>query len=398
MITRTLAQIELTALLKQFPAVTMLGARQTGKTTLAKQAALKLGSKAIYFDLEKQSDRLKLNDIETALAVHADKCVIIDEAQTMPELFTALRPLIDEKRKPGRFLLLGSVSPHIVKGVSESLAGRIAQLELSPINVMEALKAGKTIEHLWFRGGYPEAFTLKSHAQWHKWAENYFKTFIQRDVNFLMGEVLSPAMVDRVWQMLSGMNGCILNQEMLSRSLGISRPTVNKYLDFLESSFIIYRMQPWFINVSKRIVKSPKIYFRDTGVLHFLNRVSSPNDLKGNIIAGTSWEGFVVEQVKQLKHSSLSVYYYRTHHGAEADIVLVKGNKPLCCIKIKLSNAPTVSKGWYEVIKDMKTPMNFIITPAGDDYLLNKNTRVCSLPVFIKKYLSAIRQSKWSNL
>lgn len=391
MITRTLVNIELANLLKQFPAVTLLGARQTGKTTLAKYAAAKLGNKAIYFDLEKQSDRLKLSDIETALSGHTDKCVIIDEAQTMPELFTALRPLIDEKRKPGRFLLLGSVSPHIVKGISESLAGRIAQLELSPINVVEAIKSGKSIGHLWFRGGYPEAFTLKSHVAWYKWAENYFKTFIQRDVNFLMGEALSPSVVNNVWQMLSGINGNILNQDMLARSLGISRPTVNKYLDFLESSFIIYRMQPWFINVSKRIVKSPKIYFRDTGVLHYLHRLNTPAELKGNIIAGSSWEGFVIEQIKQLKNTSLNMYYYKTHQGAEADIVLVKGNTPKCCIEIKLSNTPDVTKGWYEVIKDMKTQNNFVITPASDDFPLNKNTRVCSLPVFIKKYLPLIK-------
>lgn len=391
MIDRTPAYTELLKLMRQFPAVALLGARQTGKTTLAKKAAAQLGSKAVYFDLEKQSDRLKLHDPETALAEHADKCVIIDEAQTMPKLFTTLRPLIDEKRKPGRFLLLGSVSPHIIRGLSESLAGRISQLELCPINVTEAVKSGKSIEHLWFRGGYPEAFTLKSHTAWYKWAENYFKTFIQRDVNFLMGETLSPSVVNNVWLMLSGINGNILNQEMLARSLGISRPTVNKYLDFLESSFIVYRMQPWFMNVSKRIVKSPKIYFRDTGVLHYLHRLNSPADLKGNIIAGASWEGFVIEQIKQLKNLRLSMYYYKTHQGAEADVVLVKGNIPKCCIEIKLSNTPNISKGWYEVIKDMKTKNNFVITPASDDFLLNKNTRVCSLPVFIKNYLPTIK-------
>ena len=391
MIHRIYAYTELLSLMRQFPAVALIGARQTGKTTLARQVAQKMGRKAIFFDLEKTSDRLRLADIEAALSEYTDKCVIIDEAQTVPELFTALRPLIDEKRKPGRFLLLGSVSPHIVKGISESLAGRIAHTELSPVNLNEALRAGKTMEYLWFRGGYPEALTLKSNVNWYRWAENYFKTFIQRDVNFLMGETLSPSIVNNMWRMLSGMNGNILNHEMLAKSLGISRPTVNKYLDFLENSFIIYRMQPWFMNVSKRIVKSPKIYFRDTGVLHFLNRIGTPNDLKNNIIAGNSWEGFVVEQIKQLKNPFLSVYYYRTHHGAEADIILVKANKPLCCIEIKLGNTPNISKGWYEVIKDMKTENNFIVTTGSDDYRLNKSTRVCSLPVFLKKYLPKIK-------
>ena len=391
MIQRINTYHELISLMKQFPAVALVGARQVGKTTLAGQVAKKLGSKAVFFDLEKASDRQKLADAETVLSGHADKCVIIDEAQTMPDLFTALRPLIDARRKPGRFLLLGSVSPDIVRGISESLAGRIAYTELSPISVPEASGAGKTLEQLWFRGGYPEALTLKTHSAWYRWAENYFTTFIQRDVNFLMGESLSPSLVNNLWQMLSGMNGAILNHDMLARSLGISRPTVNKYLDFLESSFIIYRMQPWFINTSKRIVKSPKIYFRDTGVLHFLNRVSTPAGLKNNIISGASWEGFVIAQVKQLKNPLLSVYYYRTHHGAETDIVLVRGSRPVCCIEIKLGNSPQVSRGWYEVIKDMNTRHNFIVTTGSDDFQLNKQTRVCSLPVFLKKYLPEIR-------
>ena len=278
-----------------------------------------------------------------------------------------------------------------MKGISESLAGRIAHLELGPINALEALKANKSISHLWFRGGYPEAFTLKSSANWYKWAENYFKTFIQRDVNFLMGEALSPSIVNNLWQMLSGVNGSILNHEMLAKSLGIGRATVTKYLDFLESSFIIYRLQPWFMNVSKRIVKSPKIYFRDTGVLHFLNRINGPDELRSNIIAGTSWEGFVIEQIRQMKHPSIMVYYYKTHHGAEADIVLVKGNKPLCCIEVKLSNSPNLSRGWYEVLKDLKTENNFVVTPSSDDYPLHKSARVCSLPVFLEKYLPRIK-------
>ncbi len=384
-------QQTLITLMKQFPAVALVGARQAGKTTLARKLAAKLGTKSVIFDLEKKSDLLRLSDPEAALEEHDNKCVIIDEAQTMPALYTALRPIIDRRRKPGRFLLLGSVSPHIIKGISESLAGRIAYAELCPINLNEALLAGKTTDHLWFRGGFPEAFSLKSHAAWHRWAENYYKTFIQRDVNFLMGESLSPSLVGNMWQMLSGINGAILNHDMLARSLGISRITVNKYLDFLESSFIIYRMQPWFINTTKRVVKSPRLYFRDTGVLHYLNRISSPTELRTHIAAGASWEGFVVEQVNQLKHPKLSLYYYRTHHGAETDIVLVKGNKPLCCIEIKLGNAPAVSRGWHEVVKDLKTKHNYIVTPSSEDYPFNRNARVCSLPVFLKQYLPEIK-------
>lgn len=391
MIRRIHTTRHLESLMKQFPAVALVGARQTGKTTLARQVAAKLGAKAVFFDLEKASDRIRLTDPDSALAEYTDKCVIIDEAQTMPGLFTALRPLIDAKRKPGRFLLLGSVSPHLVRGISESLAGRIAYTELSPVNATEALQAGKTVEQLWFRGGYPEALSLKTHTHWFRWAENYFTTFIQRDVNFLMGETLSPSLVSNVWQMLSGMNGNILHNEMLARSLGISRPTVSKYLDFLESSFIIYRMQPWFINTSKRVVKSPKVYFRDTAVLHYLNRIDTPAALKSNIIAGASWEGFVVEQVKQLKNPALAIHYYRTHHGAETDIVLVRGNRPVSCIEIKLGATPHVTKGWHEVIRDMKTTSNYIVTSGSDDYPLDKLSRVCGLEVLLTKYLPRLK-------
>jgi predicted AAA+ superfamily ATPase len=377
-------------LMKQFPAIALVGARQTGKTTLARSVARSLGSSTVFFELERNSDRLKLTDAGTVLADYEKKCVIIDEAQTLPELFSTLRPLIDHRRKAGRFLLLGSVSPDIVSGISESLAGRIAYLELCPVNLIEAVGSGKTMQQLWFRGGYPEALSLTTNAAWSLWAENYFRTFVQRDVNFLMGETLSPSLVGNMWQMLAGINATILNYEMLARSLGISRPTVLKYLDFLESSFLIYRMQPWFINASKRVVRSPKIYFRDTGVLHYLNRVNSPAELKTHIIAGGSWEGFVVEQVRQLMPRSLSAYFYRTHHGAESDLVLVKGQKPVCCIEIKLSNSPAIARGWHEVIKDLGTVKNFVITPGSDDFRIGKNIRVCSLEVFLKKYLKGL--------
>jgi predicted AAA+ superfamily ATPase len=382
---------ELTDLLKQFPAVTILGARQTGKTTLARKVLKKLGNKAVYYDLEKLSDRRKLNDIETTLGNYQNKCVIIDEAQTMPELFSALRPLIDEKRKAGRFLLLGSVSPHLVKGVSETLAGRIAHIELSTINLKEALKSKITQNQLWLRGGYPEALQLKTNANWYKWIENYYRNFIERDVNFLMGETLSPSTVNKLWTMLSGINGNIVVYDVIARSLGISRPTTLKYMDFLEGACLVHRLQPWFNNINKRLVKAPKIYFRDTGVLHYLNGVSSWEDLQNDICIGASWEGFVIEQIKQLMPATLSAYFYRTHHGAEADLVLVKGNKPIACIEIKLNNAPHLTRGWHEVVTDLKTENNFVITPNSDTYWHDQKTMVCSLSNFIKIHLSLLK-------
>ncbi|MCX6180579.1 MAG: ATP-binding protein [Bacteroidetes bacterium] len=390
MISRS-SQKELLYLLKHFPAVSVLGSRQVGKTTLVKEIAKKLGKKAVYFDLEKASDRAKFYDIHALLSPLSDKCVIIDEAQELPELFTALRPLIDEKRTAGRFVLLGSASPHIIKGISESLAGRIAHLEIGPINFREAQSKNITYKKLWFRGGYPQALLAKTDILWHYWAENYYRSFIERDVNFLMKESLSPTIVKNLWKMLSGINGNILNHDDLARSLGLSRPTIYKYLDFMEGAFLIRRLQPWFINVSKRIVKSPKLYFRDNGVLHYLNGIHSANDLAGSIHSGASWESFVVEQITQLKHPFIEAYYYRTHHGAEADLILVKGTTPVVCIEIKLSNAPEIKKGWYEVKKDLKTKKNFIITPQSDEYRVSDDTIVCSLQRFLEKHLKEIK-------
>lgn len=385
-----LKKTELDSLMKQFPAVAILGSRQVGKTTLAKISALKSKGNSVYFDLEKKSDRLRFEDIEMLLEQFKDKCIIIDEAQIVPEIFTALRPNIDENKKPGRFILLGSVSPHLVKGISESLAGRIAHLELSVINASEIKKYKISLNKLWFRGGYPKALLASNHTKWSIWCENYFKNFIERDVHLLSEEKLSSSTVDKLWRMLAGINGNMLNYDMLSRSLGISRPTVIKYLDFLEGTFLITRLQPWFINISKRIVKAPKFYFRDSGMLHFLNDITTPEELANNIHVGDSWEGFVIEQIRQLKPRNTSMFYYRTHHGAEADLILVKGTRPVACIEIKISNTPTVSRGFHEVIEDVKSINNFIITPNAKAETYSKKIKIRSLKDFLEKELKRI--------
>lgn len=382
-----ITQTEIEKLLKQFSAVVIGGARQIGKSTLAQQIAKNRKQKALYFDLELPSDRRKLDDMESLFTQNTDKLIIIDEAQTMSELFTVLRPIIDAKRKAGRFLLLGSVSPFLMRHVSETLAGRIAHTELSGINIMEAQKSKIDLSKLWFRGGYPEALKLRTNQQWNLWMFNYEKTFVERDVTMLMNESLSPATVRRLWSILSGISGQLLNYEDLSRSLGMSRATVIKYMDFMEGAYLIRRLQPWFTNISKRIVKSPKIYFRDSGLLHYMNRIKTYNDLMNDIICGASWEGFVIEQIIQLMPKNLNAYFYRTHHGAESDLVLVKGNKPIACIEIKLNNAPEIPKGFINCISDLNTKHNFIITPLSDDYV-HKNIRICSLNTFISKYLN----------
>ncbi|MCX7742924.1 MAG: ATP-binding protein [Flavobacteriales bacterium] len=387
---KRLAQQEINRLLNQFPAVVIGGARQIGKSTLAKYIANQRKRNTLHFDLELPSDRRKLDDMEGVFTANPEKLIIIDEAQTMPELFTVLRPIIDAKRKPGRFLLLGSVSPFLMRHVSETLAGRVAYIELPGINVLEAQKTRIDYKKLWFRGGYPEALRLRSLTQWSTWMYNYEKTFVERDVTMLMNESLSPATVRKLWAILSGISSNLLNYEDLSRSLGISRATVVKYMDFMEAAYLIRRLPPWFINTSKRIVKSPKIYFRDSGLLHYMNRVDSYESLLNHIVCGASWEGFVIEQIIQLMHPSLKAFFYRTHHGAETDLVLVKGNRPVACIEIKLNNHPEIPKGFLNCINDLQSPNNFLITPESDSYKTH-NIQVCSLLTFINKHLKKIK-------
>lgn len=383
------SQLEIEKLLKQFPAVVIGGARQIGKSTLARAIAKKGKRKSLYFDLELPSDRRKLDDMESLFSQNSNKLIIIDEAQTMPELFTVLRPIIDAKRKAGRFLLLGSVSPFLMRHVSETLAGRIAHAELAGVNIAEGVKAGMDIKKLWFKGGYPEPLKLRSQQQWNVWMYNYEKTFVERDVTMLMNETLSPATVRRLWSMLSSISGQLINYEDISRSLGMSRATVVKYMDFMESAYLIRRLPPWYVNTSKRIVKSQKVYFRDSGLLHYMNRVESYNDLMNHIICGASWEGFVIEQIIQLMPKNLNAFFYRTHHGAESDLVLVKGNKPLACIEIKLNNNPDIPKGFLNCIDDLSTKQNFVVTPQSDDYVI-KDVRVCSLQKFVLNYLKKL--------
>ncbi|MCX8080280.1 MAG: ATP-binding protein [Bacteroidia bacterium] len=380
-------------LMKQFPVVVITGARQIGKSTLAVHIAKTKKKKAIYFDLELPSDRRKLDDAETFFKQNKDKLIVIDEAQTMPELFSILRPVVDMYKKPGRFILLGSISPFLYKNISQSLAGRAAYVELSGINYTEVAASRIDLKKLWFRGGYPEPLMRKSEKAWHDWMENYERTFVERDVTILMNERLSPFTVRKIWQMLSGIHGQILNYEMLAKSLGISRATAVRYVDFMEAAYLIRRLHPWFMNIHKRIVKSPKVYFRDSGLLHFMHRIHSYEDLQGHIYSGYSWEGFVIEQIIQHAPRGLEPYYYRTHHGAEADLVLVLGNKPWCSVEIKLSNAPDVPKGFFQSAEDLKTPFNFIIKPDGEDYEI-KNIKVCSIARFIRHYLPDLIKNK----
>ncbi len=367
----------------------ILGPRQTGKTTLAKQLAKTITRKVIYLDIEKPSDRLKLADAESYFELHAKDCIIIDEIQYMPELFSILRPAIDEHRKPGRFIITGSASPALVKGVSESLAGRIAYTELTPIGLTETAKSMSMYKH-WFRGGFPESLLAKSDALSLGWLDNFIKSYIERDLNMVFGISLTSNLIRGFWSMLAFNNGNIWNAEHYTRALAVTAPTVNRYLDYLEGAYLIRRLPTWAVNINRRLVKSPKVYIRDTGLLHRLAELDNMDQLRGHTLIGNSWEGYVIEQIAQAMPKPLRMFYYRTHDGAEVDLVLVKQNKVVAAIEIKTSKSAVPSKGFYESLKMLKPKMSYIVNPNGQAFPMRKDVLNCSLQHFLQNELSKI--------
>jgi len=381
---------EVQSLLCEFPAVALLGARQVGKTTLAK-TLLPVNDRSFHFlDLERGSDLVRLSDAESYLSRFINDCVVIDEVQQEPRLFTILRPLIDADRKPGRFLLLGSSSLRLIKGASESLAGRIAFVYLAPINLLESQTGGIMQHSHWFRGGYPDSLLAPSDQASQNWLDNYLTALIERDLETLFEINFPRNALRNLCLMLAGAQGGIWSATAFSSALGTSAPTVSKYVSYLEAAFFLFQLPAWYVNVKKRVIKAPKIYVWDSGIVHRLNRILSFEDLQGNLIVGSSWEGYVISQIMSLKGNHIDLYYYRTQHGAECDLILVKGIRPISCVEIKYSNTPNLNQGYYHCIEDLGTSSNFVITPQSDDFFIRPFVRVCSLFTFLEKYLFTI--------
>ncbi|HQV77798.1 MAG TPA: ATP-binding protein [Chitinophagales bacterium] len=378
-------------LLKEFPAVAILGPRQVGKTTLAKSLSKKLKKEIVYIDLERKSqfDNLALN-AEKYLETYIDDCVVLDEIQRLPELFPLLRALIDEKRVPARFILTGSASPDLLRGASESLAGRISYSYLHPVGLHELPDSISMKQH-WVCGGFPQHLTLKNTTVRNEWMNSFITTYIERDLPFLFDIKFSTVIMRKLWTMLAHLQSGILNAEDLGRSLDITGTTLKRYLDYLEGAFIITRLQPFFINIGKRLVKSPKIYINDTGILHFLLNISDAKQLVNHPSLGASWETYVISQISYAKYNRIDTYFYRTHVGAECDLVLSRGHIVHACIEIKYSSSPTLSKGFYQCIEDLQCKHNFVIIPDDVDYLFKKNIRIVGLQIFINKYLPKIK-------
>jgi len=368
-----------------FPVTGIIGPRQVGKTTLVKYLVKQFNKESVYLDIENPEDLAKLTDPVLFFKRNQDRCVVLDEIQRMPQLFPVLRSMTDMNRVNARFIILGSASPDLIRDSSESLAGRIAYEELTPFNITEIAEK-KDIYYHWFSGGFPGAFLAPNDSVKKKWFLNFITTYIERDLPML-GLNISRDIIRKLWIMIAHIHGNVLNMNSLGKSLEVTSTTIKKYLSFLEDAFLIRQLYPYSANVKKRLVKSPKVYIRDSGILHHLLNIPEFESLESNPILGHSWEGYVIEQIAHKLNSETQCYFYRTHEGAECDLVLVRGVRPVSGIEIKYTSSPKLSRGLNQAFQDINADQNYIITPGTDDYLINEKTRVCNLTTFLDKYL-----------
>lgn len=371
-----------------FPVVALLGPRQCGKSTLAKEV-IKKSDEWIYLDLERPSDLRKLDDAEYFFNTIGEKRVCIDEVQLRPELFPVLRSIIDENRRAGMIFLLGSASPELLRQGSETLAGRISFLELTPFTLREVQDNISYRKH-WCDGGFPPSSLEEDSELSFIWRQSFIRTFVERDIRAL-GVQLSPEQLIRLFTMCAHLQGQLFNVTNLSKALEISRPTINSILDILQNTFMLRKLEPYEANVKKRLVKKPKIYIRDSGILHTLLGIESIEELMGNPHFGNSWEGYCIENIIT-QHNGWKSYFYRTSHGAEMDLVLTRGMKTIA-IEIKSSLAPNLTKGFYNAIDDIEPDKTFVVIPEGDSYELKGDITVISLSEFmqiddLKKFIS----------
>jgi predicted AAA+ superfamily ATPase len=380
-----ISELKVGELLKGFPCVALIGPRQVGKTTLARKIQKKYTT-AVYLDLELQRDYIKLDDAEMYLNQFEERLVIIDEVQRKKDLFPVLRALIDKNRIPGRFLLLGSAGPELLRNSSETLAGRIAYHELYPL-VWQEVMGKYEMNDLWFRGGFPDPFLNKKY--WLDWMINFSKTYFERDLPNL-GFPANSVLGERLWTMMAHFHGNLVRYAELGRSLELSIHTIKHYLSFLQNTFLIRIIQPFHSNVKKRLVKAPKVYIRDSGILHYLLGLDELEQLHGHPKKGASWEGFVLEQIANALIPNRRMYFYRTYDGAELDLVITRGDQPVATIEIKYGSDARLSRGNTEAVQSLKTDNNFLIIKESEDYKLSNHFRVCGLDVFLSNYINQI--------
>jgi predicted AAA+ superfamily ATPase len=367
--------------LDSIPAIVILGPRQVGKTTLAKQIAKNWHADTAYLDLERPSDIAKLQEPEAYLKEQHGKLIIIDEIQRKPDLFQVLRAVIDERltegEKAGQFLLLGSASLDIMQGAAESLAGRVSYIELGVLNAAEVAKENN-INQLWLRGGFPNSYLADTDAQSLDWRINFIASYLERDIPAL-GPRIPAETLRRFWTMLAYLQGQIVDKSMLAGNIGVSPPTIARYLDLLVDVLLIRPLQPWSGNIGKRLVKRPKYIIRDSGLLHALLNIATFDDLMGHPIVGKSWEGFVLENLLSIAPRHATPFFYETSAKAEIELVFEIGPKRKIAIDVKRSLSPTLSKGFYYACKDIGAQERYIVYPGDDEFQYSQDVRVVSL-------------------
>ena len=360
---------EILDLLQHFPAVVLLGPRQVGKTTLAFQIAKDVPS--VYFDLELDSDRAKLAEPELNLKDHEDQLVILDEVHLLPNVFRVLRSLIDQGRRrgltAGRFLLLGSASLDLLKQTGETLAGRVACIELTALDASEVSETD--LDALWVRGGFPNSFLAPDDRVSLRWRQDFIRTYLERDVPQL-GPRIPAETLRRFWTMLAHAQGGALNAASLARGLGVDGKTITKYLDLMVDLLLVRRLSPWHKNTGKRLAKSPKIYVRDSGITHALLALQNKDDLLGHPVVGASWEGFVIENLIATSPEGTQTYYYRSSAGAEVDLLLQLPGNRLWAIEVKRSLSPKPGKGFHFACDDLKPDQRYVVYPGQERFAL----------------------------
>ena len=370
---------ELVKSLDSFPVTAILGPRQCGKSTLAKHI-VSAREDTLFLDLQRPSDLRKLTDPELFFHTHRNKLICIDEVQVGPELFPILRAEVDAERRAGRFLLLGSASQELIRKSSESLAGRIHYIELTPFTFSElvAQKAEyrSRLMEIWRRGGFPESILAPTDSISMTWREDFIRTYLEHDIA-QFGFSVAPQVMRRFWSMLAHYHGQLLNLSKLGQSLGVTHPTIKRYLDILEQTYMVRSLQPYSANLKKRLVKSAKIYIRDPGVLHALLEIESMDELLGHPVVGPSWEGFCIEQIIAAK-PDWRPSFYRTSSGEEIDLVLERGQKKLA-FEFKASMSPKVSRGFKGTLEVLQPDHTWIVAPVDESYPLQQDVTVSDI-------------------
>jgi predicted AAA+ superfamily ATPase len=378
MFTRLAEQTLRNALQRQ-AAVALFGPRQIGKTTLARRIAE--GLETVFLDLESPRDLAKLADAENYLAAQQGKLVVLDEVQRQPNLFQVLRVLIDKNRQQGsrygQFLVLGSASIDLLQQSSESLAGRITYLELDGLNVLE-VENSPFASQLWLRGGFPESLLAADNRASSTWREDFIRTYLERDVPQL-GPRIPANTLRRLWTMLAHLQSTTVNVSQLAKNLSLSSPTINRYIDLLADLLLIRKLPAWHNNSKKRLVKSPKIYLRDSGLMHHLLGINDEDALLSHPVLGASWEGFAIENILSVASSLCNAYFYRSQAGAEIDLLLELPDKKIWAIEIKRSSAPVLSRGFYEACEDIQPEKRFVIYNGDEQYPMKENITAISL-------------------